>query len=66
MESKKFSFNQEDLHKIIQTFLYTMGSAAVACLLMIVANTEFPPEYAFLPGILNFVLYAAQRFLQGK
>lgn len=64
--SQKFTLNEIDLWKIGQTVLYAMGSAAVAALIIVVGDINFPPEYAFVPGIINILLYAAKKFLEGK
>lgn len=61
--SPKYALNREDLIKIAQAFAFSMASAAVTFLIMVVEQIDFA-EYAFVVPIINAVLYGAKRFLQ--
>ena len=62
--SPKYTLNQIDYKKILQTLAFSGLSAIMAALIIIVADTEFSPEYAFLVPIINTILYAAKRFFE--
>lgn len=64
--SPKYTLNELDYKKILQTLAFSGLSAIFASLIIIVANTEFPPEWAFLVPVINTILYALKRFFEGS
>ncbi len=63
--SKRFSLNKEDLLEIIQVLAWSGASAVITALLLIVQEVDFA-EYTLFVPIINTVLYAALKFVQGK
>lgn len=63
--SNKYTLNKEDLIKIAQAFGFSLASAAIAFLIMVVEQIDFA-EYAFLVPIINSLLYGAKKFLEGR
>lgn len=63
--SPKYSLNKEDAIKIAQAFGFSLASAAVAFLIMVVEQVDFA-EYAFLVPVINAGLYGLKKFLEGK
>jgi hypothetical protein len=63
--SPKYTLNELDWKKILQTLAYSGLSAILAALIVIVEGIEFPPEYLFIVPVINSVLYALQRFFRG-
>lgn len=64
--SPKYTLNELDYKKIAQTLAFSGLSAIFAALIIIVGDTEFPPEYAFLVPVINTILYTAKRFFEGS
>ena len=64
--SPKHSLNELDYKKILQTLAFSGLSAIFAALIIVVADTEFPPEYAFIVPLINTILYAAKRYFEGS
>ncbi len=64
--SPKYTLNELDWKKILQTLAYSGLSAIIAALIVILEGIEFPPEYLFIVPIINSILYAAKRFFQGS
>jgi hypothetical protein len=64
--SPKYTLNELDWKKILQTLAFSGLSAIFAALIIIVQDIQFPPEYAFLVPLINTILYAAKRFFQGS
>ncbi len=64
--SPKYTLNELDYKKILQTLAFSGASAIIAALIMIVADTEFSPEYAIWVPLINTLLYTAKRFFEGK
>ncbi len=62
--SAKYSFNSEDLKKIATALLFSMASAVVSTLIVIVADMDFG-SYAFLIPLVNTTLYSVKKFLEG-
>ncbi len=62
--SQKYSFNREDLTKIGTTILFSVGSAVVSTLIVLVGDMDFG-SYAFLIPLVNTALYSAKKFLEG-
>ena len=62
--SKKYSFNREDLEKILTTILFSVGSTVLSTLIVIVGDMDFG-SYAFLIPLVNTMLYSAKKFLEG-
>lgn len=62
--SAKYSLNQEDLKKIAIALLFSMASAVVSTLIVVVGDMDFG-SYAFLIPAVNAVLYSAKKFLEG-
>lgn len=59
----RFTFNQEELMKILKVFAWTMASAGVAALISVVGIIEMPPEYVWVVPIINTALYGIQKFV---
>lgn len=64
--SPKYSLNELDYKKILQTLAFSGASATIAALIMVIADTQFPPEYAVWVPVINTLLYAAKRFFEGS
>jgi len=64
--SPKFTLNELDYKKILQAILFAGASAMIGALILVVADTQFPPEYAFLVPLINGLLYGAKRFFEGS
>lgn len=62
--SSKYSLNQEDLKKIAMAILFSMASAVVSTLIVVVGDMDFG-SYAFLIPVVNAGLYSAKKFLEG-
>lgn len=65
MQSQKYSLNQVDIRKIATTILFSAGSAIVASLIVIVGDLDLG-AYAILTPVINTVLYAAKKYLDGR
>lgn len=63
--SKKYSLNREDAYKIGQTILYTVASAIISTLIVVVGEMDFG-AYAFLIPLINTMLYSAKKFLEER
>lgn len=63
--SPKYSLNEADLKKIATTILFSVGSAVVATLIVVVGEMDFG-AYAFLIPIINAILYSAKKFFEGR
>ena len=66
MNSKKYSFNKEDIAEIAKVIGWSMASALVVVLIDVVGMLDFPTEYAFVVPIVNVVLVALKKFIQEK
>ena len=66
MNSKKYSFNKEDIVEIAKVIGWSMASALVVVLIDVVGMLDFPTEYAFVVPIVNVVLVALKKFIQEK
>jgi Flp pilus assembly pilin Flp len=64
--SKRFSLNSQEVTSILKVALWTIASTVLAALVSVVATIEFPVEYAFIPVVLNVLLVAAVKFVEGK
>lgn len=64
--SPKYKLTKENLGPILKVIAWSLGSALVAILTTIVADIEFPPEYAFVVPIINVVLYTAKEFFSKR
>jgi hypothetical protein len=64
--SPKYSLNELDYKKILQTMIFAGASAIIGALILVVADTQFPPEYAVLVPLINTLLYGAKRFFEGS
>lgn len=62
--SAKYSLNQEDFKKIAMALLFSMASAVVSTLIVVVGDMDFG-SYAFLIPVVNAGLYSAKKFLEG-
>lgn len=63
--SPKFTLNELDWIKILQTVIYSGISSMIAALIVVVESIQFPPEYLFLVPVVNSILYAGMRFFRG-
>ena len=63
--SKKYSLNKEDAYKIGQTVLYTVASAVVSTLIVVIGDMDLG-AYAFLIPLINTGLYSAKKFFEGE
>lgn len=64
--SPKYTLNELDYKKILQTLAFSGLSAVFAALIIVVGDTQFPPEYAFIVPVINTLLYAAKRYFEGN
>lgn len=64
--SKRFQLNKEDLWKIAQVVLWSGLSAGIVSLIGLLEALEVPVQYTFLVPLVNTVLYAALKFVNGK
>jgi len=66
MQSQKYQLNKEDGLAILKVLGWTLASALVSGLIIVVANLEVPAEYMFLIPIVNTILYSVQKFLADR
>jgi len=66
MESKRFQLNKSDLIKIGYVLLWSLGSALIAQIILVIQNLNVPVEYTFLIPIVNTLLVALKKFLEDK
>lgn len=64
--SPKYTLDSMDYKKILQTLAYSGLSAIVAALIIVIQDTQFPPEYALLVPVINTILYALKKFFEGS
>ena len=64
--SKRWKLNSEDLTEIGKVIFWTLVSALAVVLLDVVQAIQFPPQYAFVPGIVNSLLVALKKVAQDK
>lgn len=66
MPSKKYTLNKEDLINIAKVLGYAGASAVVTSALLIMQEVEIPAEYAMVAVIVNVVLVAVKKYLEGQ
>lgn len=59
----KYTLTSENQKKIFHVLLWSGASAILASLLNILPSVDFPPEYAFLPMMINTAGYALKEYL---
>jgi hypothetical protein len=64
MENKKYSLNEDNLYKILMAAFWSIASAGVAALIMVVQDIDFA-QYAFLAPLINIALYSLKEFIDG-
>jgi hypothetical protein len=64
--SPKYSLNELDYKKILQTLAFSGISAMLAALIIVIGETEFPPQYAFLVPVINTILYMGKKYFEGE
>lgn len=65
MQSKKYSLNKEDLIRIAKVLGYAGAAAVVSSALMVLQEVEVPVEYATVAVIVNILLVAVKKYLEG-
>ena len=58
----KFDFGAIEWEKTLKAFGWSVGSAVIALLISVLAQVQFPIEFAFLGPIINTVLVAIYQF----
>lgn len=66
MPSKKYTLNKEDLINIAKVLGYAGASAVVTSAMLIMQEVEIPAEYAMVAVIVNVVLVAVKKYLEGQ
>ena len=66
MPSKKYTLNKEDLINIAKVLGYAGASAVVTSAMLIMQEVEIPAEYAAIAVIVNVVLVAVKKYLEGQ
>lgn len=64
--STRFKYNKEEIDAVLSATAWSLSAGVITALISIVGLIEFPPEYAFIPAVINIVLFAGLKFVQGK
>lgn len=64
--AKKYSLDKKDLQDAGKVFLYSSISAIVAVGIAVLAEIDFPKEYALFIPVVNTALVALRDLLQDK
>lgn len=64
--SKKYRLNKADMTTMLKVLVYSLASTVITVALAFSQEIEVPAEYAFLLPLINMLLVAAKRFVDGK
>lgn len=62
----KYTLTQNNIVSILKVIGWSVASAFVAALIMVMEQTEFPPQYVFVVPLINVLLYALKEFVSSK
>lgn len=62
--SGKFKLNRYNYKKIIKVAVWTVLAGALTSLIAFIPEVDFPVMYAFVPAILNTLLFSALEFVK--
>ena len=66
MQSKKFSWNDEDIKKILVGACIAIGGAFLTYLSSIITNIDFGDYTPIIVAIASILINAGKKFLEGK
>lgn len=66
MPSKRFRLSKVDAWKIVQVILWSGVAAMLTTTIALLQEVEIPEAYVFLVPVINTVLYAALKFVNGR
>lgn len=62
----RYTFTKENLVAISKVIGWSLTSSLVATLILIVQQTDFPPEYSMLIPVINVILYSIKEYVSDK